>query len=579
MTTCLLPGCTLRSSSFSKIQDFANGGQGSISLVSDSSGNTFCKKVILKGNNFSEKEIEFVKAAIKSPYLVESFHCFESEDTFAIIMEYCSGGNLSSLIYSTSGHPRKLLTNQDIWRLFLQILVGLNTLHLNGYIHRDIKPLNVLITNGSSPYNCKLCDFGVSRFSENTVIDTFVGTPAYIAPEVASRCPYTYMADYWSLGVLLYEMTEGRVPFEVKYVNTVDYSQELWFSSNNQFTDIIRGLLNIVPENRFNFESLLKVKDVRRGYLCNIGPLPISLMSAEVPLEIIQFIERKFSVFYQTISTLEAKNMDLSRRVDSLEEENKSLRLLLNKSFEQSNGKLISIRSELMENFNNVSSDVEMLRKETVALSNTIRPTLSGSGEAQSCDGSSESNARQAELLFQQAVESLKSCRSNNEIYVPLFEKAAALGCSKSMYNLGWYYRNVVSNDHKALEWYTKASNFNESWSLNAIGMFHQTGMAGLPVSFPKAIEFYKKAIDLGDPWAMGNLGNIYMSGRGSSQDLTTAEVLLKKASDAGAPVGMYCYGRFLSEFKGLTIAGRDLMQKSGVEFGPNVINRGPQLL
>ena len=96
--------------------------------------------------------------------------------------------------------------------IFKQIVYGLAHCHCRSVLHRDIKPDNILMDGEDG---IKICDFGVSRLiTRNQVINEQCGTPAYIAPEIIAEKGYSgYYADLWSLGILLYTILQGTVPF------------------------------------------------------------------------------------------------------------------------------------------------------------------------------------------------------------------------------------------------------------------------------------------------------------------------------------------------------------------------------
>ena len=89
------------------------------------------------------------------------------------------------------------------------ILEAINHCHANNVVHRDIKPENIMINDDDET---KLIDFGLSKTSKKNNMTTVAGTPFYMAPEVLNQ-NYTSKADIWSLGVLLYTMVSGYLPF------------------------------------------------------------------------------------------------------------------------------------------------------------------------------------------------------------------------------------------------------------------------------------------------------------------------------------------------------------------------------
>lgn len=131
----------------------------------------------------------------------------EYEDSFVcnIVMEYISGGCLASMIRKQGAF--EIETTKQITR---DVLQGLAYLHANNIIHRDLKPANVL---AGEVY--KITDFGISTqvCELESVARSCVGTPWYMAPEVIMQEPYSFSADIWSLGCLVFELVTGKRPF------------------------------------------------------------------------------------------------------------------------------------------------------------------------------------------------------------------------------------------------------------------------------------------------------------------------------------------------------------------------------
>ena len=149
-------------------------------------------------------------AALSHPNIVSIFDRGASEDgTYYIAMEYLSGGTLKDRILS-----RGALSARTAAAVALQIAEALRAAHERGVIHRDIKPHNILITGSG---HVKVADFGIARAADATTIShpgDVLGSAKYMSPEQAMGEPVGPASDLYSLGVVLYEMLTGRVPFE-----------------------------------------------------------------------------------------------------------------------------------------------------------------------------------------------------------------------------------------------------------------------------------------------------------------------------------------------------------------------------
>ncbi|MBA2534953.1 MAG: serine/threonine protein kinase, partial [Rubrobacter sp.] len=150
-------------------------------------------------------------ASLANRHIVPVFDRGETEDgTYYIAMEYVPGGDLGDLIKDVGRlPPRRTL------EIALQVAEALGTAHERGVVHRDIKPRNILITRSG---HVKVADFGIARAAEATTIShpgDILGSVKYMSPEQAAGEPVGPASDLYSLGVVLYEMLTGGVPFEV----------------------------------------------------------------------------------------------------------------------------------------------------------------------------------------------------------------------------------------------------------------------------------------------------------------------------------------------------------------------------
>ncbi|CCC66588.1 hypothetical protein NCAS_0A00280 [Naumovozyma castellii] len=151
----------------------------------------------------------FFLAELKSPYIINYITTLLEDASMWIVMEYCGGGSCSDLLkyYFNNGLPEK-----KVAYITREILKGLQYLHEQKKIHRDIKAANILLTEEG---HVKLGDFGVSGQLKSTLRrGTIVGTPYWMAPEVASQNieGYDEKIDIWSLGITVFELLKGVPP-------------------------------------------------------------------------------------------------------------------------------------------------------------------------------------------------------------------------------------------------------------------------------------------------------------------------------------------------------------------------------
>ena len=149
-------------------------------------------------------------ANLEHPHILPVFDYGESEGIAYFVMRYLEAGTLKDRM--EAGRPLPL---DEIDRIFTQLSDALSYAHGHGIVHRDLKPANALI---DSQGNIFLTDFGIAKLLESasprlTQTDAIMGTPAYISPEQAQSRPVDQRSDIYSLGIILYEMATGGVPF------------------------------------------------------------------------------------------------------------------------------------------------------------------------------------------------------------------------------------------------------------------------------------------------------------------------------------------------------------------------------
>eukprot|EP01083_Nonionella_stella_P225493 801631_1 len=174
---------------------------------------------------------------VRHKNIVELYDVYESRDQLHLVMEYLPGGELFDRICDhPDGYGEKQAAN-----IIKQILNALNKVHSKQILHLDLKPENVLFKDNTDD-SVKLIDFGMARIVPKlTVLEGKVGTIQYMAPEVISGGLFSYGADVWSVGVMLYCMLFGYPPFN-------DYDSEVVTSEKHIETQILNGFDPVVMD-------------------------------------------------------------------------------------------------------------------------------------------------------------------------------------------------------------------------------------------------------------------------------------------------------------------------------------------
>lgn len=156
-----------------------------------------------------QREVALLTQLRDAPNVTKYYGCHLDGPRVWIVMEYAQGGSVRTLMKAC---PDGIVEEKYTVIVVREVLAALAYLHRSGIIHRDIKAANILIT---AVGKVMICDFGVSALltTATSKRNTFIGTPYWMAPEVAQAVPnYDTKADIWSLGILIYEMAKGSPP-------------------------------------------------------------------------------------------------------------------------------------------------------------------------------------------------------------------------------------------------------------------------------------------------------------------------------------------------------------------------------
>ena len=198
---------------------------------------------------------------LKHANIVTYHESFLEEGYLIIIMEYCEEGDIFYHIQQQKKQnqyfPEKVVLN---W--FLQAVMAVEYIHRNQVLHRDLKTSNIFLTSCGS---IKIGDFGIAKVLTAThqISNTLVGTPNYLSPELCDSKPYTYKADMWALGCILYELLTLKVPFQSNNLMELivkiskDDVEPIPKQYSNDIKRLVRSLLSKEEKKRPSCQEIL----------------------------------------------------------------------------------------------------------------------------------------------------------------------------------------------------------------------------------------------------------------------------------------------------------------------------------
>ena len=226
-------------------------------------------KIINKDSIKTTEDKELVRIEIgvlklcHHPNVVRLLDHFENIDYIFIVMEYIEGGTLGNYFKKKKFN----FSERQASNIMSQIASGVKYLHQYGIVHRDLKPDNIMITQQNDFGIVKIMDFGLSKIvsTQEKMVDGY-GTLSYVAPEVLLRTPYNKEVDIWSMGVILYYMLCGHLPFKgskevviaEKIVNNeIEFIDEEWEVRSKKVKDLIASCLMKEPEDRISIDDFI----------------------------------------------------------------------------------------------------------------------------------------------------------------------------------------------------------------------------------------------------------------------------------------------------------------------------------
>ncbi|XP_019125405.2 hormonally up-regulated neu tumor-associated kinase homolog B [Larimichthys crocea] len=208
---------------------------------------------------------------VRHPHIVVLLETLETENSYYMAMELCAGGDLMDRICE-----RKRLEEREVRRYTRQILSAVEHLHKHGIVHRDLKIENFLLDEHN---NIKIVDFGLSNTLKAEslspeLLNTQCGSPAYAAPELLAHRKYGPKVDVWSVGVSMFAMLTGTLPFTVEPFNIKHLHQKMVNGEISSIpSDVSKGaaafvlsLLEPDPAKRPSIRAAMEERWINEGY-------------------------------------------------------------------------------------------------------------------------------------------------------------------------------------------------------------------------------------------------------------------------------------------------------------------------
>uniref|UniRef100_A0A8C2ANT0 Ribosomal protein S6 kinase n=1 Tax=Cyprinus carpio TaxID=7962 RepID=A0A8C2ANT0_CYPCA len=255
-------------SQFELLKVLGQGSYGKVFLVrkikGSDTGQLYAMKVLKKAtlkvrDRVRSKMERDILAEVNHPFIVKLHYAFQTEGKLYLILDFLRGGDLFTRL-----SKEVMFTEEDVKFYLAELALALDHLHSLGIIYRDLKPENILLDEEG---HIKITDFGLSKeaIDHDKRAYSFCGTIEYMAPEVVNRRGHTQSADWWSFGVLMFEMLTGSLPFQGKdrketmaLILKAKLGMPQFLSPEVQ--SLLRALFKRNPSNRLGPDGVEEIK-------------------------------------------------------------------------------------------------------------------------------------------------------------------------------------------------------------------------------------------------------------------------------------------------------------------------------
>ncbi|XP_032881088.1 ribosomal protein S6 kinase alpha-5-like [Amblyraja radiata] len=244
-------------------------------------GQEYCVKIISRRMELcTQRETAALKHLGAHPNIVKLYEVYHDQMHTYLVMELLRGGELFEHIKN-----RKHFNEAEASRIMSMLVSAIRFMHHCGIVHRDIKPENILFADQNVDAPIKIVDFGFSRVKpcDNQPLRTPCFTLQYAAPEIFKQNGYDESCDLWSLGVILYTMLSGQIPFlsmqNTAMLSTNEITRHLtltgkiWNNVSQEAKELVQGLLTVDPDSRLNLSSSSFNNWFQKSYCLSSNPL------------------------------------------------------------------------------------------------------------------------------------------------------------------------------------------------------------------------------------------------------------------------------------------------------------------
>ncbi|XP_038665664.1 ribosomal protein S6 kinase alpha-5-like isoform X1 [Scyliorhinus canicula] len=232
-------------------------------------GQEFCVKIVSRRMEAcTQREIAALKLLGTHPNIVKLYEVYHDQLHTYMVMELLKGGELLERI-----KKRKHFSESETSRIMGMLVSAVRYMHDCGIVHRDLKPENILFADQNDGARIKIVDFGFARVkpSDSQPLKTPCFTLLYAAPEIFKQNGYDESCDLWSLGVILYTMLSGLIPFQSMQQTVISRTDEItktikegnfilagetWNNVSQEAKELVQGLLTVDPNSRLKLSSL-----------------------------------------------------------------------------------------------------------------------------------------------------------------------------------------------------------------------------------------------------------------------------------------------------------------------------------